>query len=141
MITSIVDVKAGQQVSIPIELTELPDGTCSFEVVIECDSALLDLIAVDPSGSMIEGKLFFFNNQSVVHNWQDQSISKEWKSPYSTGRVIVVCADGLPLAGELMFTLIGQGKVDSKVVVTATYLLLNTDLQFGRKPQMIHLIS
>jgi hypothetical protein len=133
----IVDVKVGEEISIPVTITDIPDNLTSFEIIVETDVDLLEFTGVNSDESMIDGKMFFCNFSPVVHNWQDGSVSTSWKSPYHAGRMIVVCADAYPLGGELMFNILGVGKTDGKVSVYVSYLLLNTDVKFGKKPSMI----
>jgi hypothetical protein len=139
---AVIAVKAGERVVVPIEISELPPGTLAFETVIECDTRILELTALDPDAGMVQGHASTFHNSPNVYEWWNAyAISKDWRTDHSLGRVGVNCADVAPLQGSLMFNLVGTAKKDGKVVVTCTFLTLGAEVLFGQKPSMYHLVE
>ena len=146
-ITPVVD---GQEYVIPVSIRNIPSdlvdpgtgrlGITSAEIILQTEKTLIEILNFETKVGMFEGKMFFFNNSPIVHNWQDNTINKQWRSPYNRGCAIGVVATENPMTEEdILFTVRVRAVDTGNAVINCSYLLLNTTIMFGKKPQMIDL--
>lgn len=120
-------VVKGKSYSLPVKVSGLPSGVASFEIIIQTEPQLLEMNGFEQAG-MTKDKMAFCNNGVVVPGYI---------TPYSKGKMIVVCADALPLTGSVMFNISATAVDTGTAVITPTYLLLNTDCLYGKRPELI----
>lgn len=138
----ITSVIAGMEYTIPVNVKDLPPGVTALEIILESEASLFEMTGIETKVGLFEGHMFFFNNSPVVHDWQTNEINKEWQSPYNKTRAIAVMADARPVSNggdELIFCIKGRAMDTGKAVVLCSYLCVNANIEFGKKPPMIHL--
>lgn len=137
-------VKAGMEYIIPVKLSDLPVNVTSVEIILESEESLFEMSSIETKVGMFEGKMFFFNNSPVVHDVSSNTINTEWLSPYSKTKAIAVMADARPVSAggdDIAFCIKGIAKDNGNAIILCSYLCINANIEFGKKPLMIHLAA
>jgi hypothetical protein len=107
-----VVARPGSDVSIPVNVDDLTGKqVTAFELVVVCDTSVVQLKGIDQIGTLSEGLTMFANNRVL---------------PFNAGRMKIVCASARPIAGAgVLVNIVASVRKRGRTTLSLSDVIMN----------------